>query len=168
LNSIFNVKKLWKGKLMRRGRYFLVLLFFFLYGCSAGSRYYSSSMLDRKGGESKEWDQSLQDEDFIYEAGNIYIWKSSFYGKKFHGRLTANGETFDMHSLTCAHRELPFGTILRVTNPKNSNSVIVRVNDRGPFIKGRSLDLSQGAALQLDMFEDGVLDLLVEILELPY
>ena len=80
---------------------------------------------------------------------------ASWYGIPFHGRKTANGETYDMNGLTCAHRTLPFGTILLVTNTGNNRTVTVRVTDRGPFISGRIVDLSRGAAAALDMLDTG-------------
>ncbi|MCK5786433.1 MAG: septal ring lytic transglycosylase RlpA family protein [Candidatus Sabulitectum sp.] len=80
---------------------------------------------------------------------------ASWYGIPFHGRKTANGETYDMNGLTCAHRTLPFGTILLVRNLGNNRTVTVRVTDRGPFISGRIVDLSRGAASALDMLDTG-------------
>jgi len=85
-----------------------------------------------------------------YQIGN-----ASWYGKQFHGRATASGEDFDMFELTAAHRQLPLGTYVKVTDLRNGKSVIVRVNDRGPFVKGRIMDLSYGAARMLD-FHAGV------------
>lgn len=82
--------------------------------------------------------------------------KASFYGSGFHGRRTANGERFNRHELTAAHRTLPFGSLLRVTYPRSGQSVIVRVNDRGPYIDGRDIDLSEGAARRLGMRGAGV------------
>ncbi len=87
---------------------------------------------------------------------------ASWYGGKFHGRQTASGEVFDKHKLTAAHKTLPFGTRLRVTNLENGRSVTVKVNDRGPFVKGRVLDLSRGAAEQLRMIEAGVVRVRME------
>jgi rare lipoprotein A len=81
---------------------------------------------------------------------------ASWYGPKFHGRTTASGERFNMYALTCAHKEFPFGTKLRVTNVKNKKSVDVVVNDRGPFIKGRDLDLAYGSAKEIGFIEQGV------------
>lgn len=78
-----------------------------------------------------------------------WTWRASWYGPKFHGRTTANGETYDQWGMTAAHKTLPFGTMLRVTNVSNGRSVVVRINDRGPFIPGRDLDLSRAAAEQL-------------------
>ena len=76
---------------------------------------------------------------------------ATYYGKEFAGRRTASGERFDPGAMTAAHRTLPFGTKVRVTNSRNGRSVIVRINDRGPFVKGRSIDLSSGAARAIGM-----------------
>ena len=90
---------------------------------------------------------------------------ASYYGHKFNGRPTASGEIFDMYARTAAHRELPLGTIIRVTHMENGRSLEVKVNDRGPFIDGRILDLSLGAARELDMIEEGVARVKIEILK---
>ena len=82
--------------------------------------------------------------------------KASWYGPGFHGRKTANGEIFNMNAMTAAHKTLPLGTWLQVENKKNGESLIVRVNDRGPYIKGRVLDLSRQAAVRLGLEEQGV------------
>lgn len=89
---------------------------------------------------------------------------ASWYGKKFNGRPTASGELFDADSLTAAHRTLPFGTMLRVTNPATGRQVVVRVNDRGPWVRGRHLDLSMAAALAIGLRSKGVGAVLVEVL----
>ena len=80
---------------------------------------------------------------------------ASWYGKKFHGHLTSNGEIYDMYSMTAAHKNLPLPTYLKVTNVDNNKSVIVRVNDRGPFHQSRIIDLSYSAAYKLDMLKTG-------------
>ncbi|HHE37868.1 MAG TPA: septal ring lytic transglycosylase RlpA family protein [Candidatus Cloacimonetes bacterium] len=90
---------------------------------------------------------------------------TSYYGKKFHGKPTSSGETFDMNGFTAAHKTLPFGTRLKVTNEDNGKTVTVRVNDRGPFKAGRDLDLSYGAAKKIGLIAAGVKTLKVEILE---
>lgn len=90
--------------------------------------------------------------------------EASYYADKFHGRKTANGEVFNMYALTCAHKTLPFGTMLRVTNLANNKSVEVRVNDRGPFVKGREIDLSKAAAQKLDMIKTGTANVRIEII----
>ncbi|MEP3422068.1 MAG: septal ring lytic transglycosylase RlpA family protein [Erythrobacter sp.] len=86
---------------------------------------------------------------------NLGTGVASYYGRRFHGRLTANGERFDMRAMTAAHKTLPFGTMVRVTNPRNGRSVTVRINDRGPFIAGRTIDLSRGAAERIGMISSG-------------
>ncbi len=88
--------------------------------------------------------------------------KASWYGPRFHGKMTANGEVYDQMALTAAHKSLRFGTLLRITNTKNGQSVIVRINDRGPYIAGRELDLSKGAAIELGLLEKGVAKVKVE------
>ena len=75
---------------------------------------------------------------------------ASYYGGKFHGRTTASGEVYNMNALTAAHKTLPFGTKVKVTNKKNGKAVFVRINDRGPFIKGRVIDLSKAAHEKID------------------
>jgi len=85
-----------------------------------------------------------------YQIGN-----ASWYGKQFHGRMTASGEDFDMFELTAAHRRLPLGTFVKVTNLRNGKWVVVRVNDRGPYVGNRIVDLSYSAARMLN-FRDGI------------
>ncbi|MCH9694320.1 MAG: septal ring lytic transglycosylase RlpA family protein [Gammaproteobacteria bacterium] len=80
---------------------------------------------------------------------------ASWYGKKFHGRLTSNREPYDMYAMTAAHKTLPLPTYVKVRNLRNDKSIIVRVNDRGPFVHNRIIDLSYAAALKLDMVRDG-------------
>ncbi len=89
---------------------------------------------------------------------------ASWYGGKFHGRLTANGERFDADDLTAAHKTLPFGTVLKVTNVDNGRSVTVRINDRGPFVENRIIDLSRGAADRIEMTGTGVAPVRLQVL----
>jgi rare lipoprotein A len=81
---------------------------------------------------------------------------ASWYGQPHHGRRVASGEIYNMHRLTAAHRTLPFDTIVRVQNKRNGREVDVRINDRGPFVKGRIIDLSYAAAKVLDMLQPGI------------
>jgi len=90
--------------------------------------------------------------------------KASYYARMHHGQRTANGETHDQNALVAAHRSLPFGTRVRVTNEQNGKQVVVRINDRGPFRRGRIIDLSRAAAAQLDMLESGVIRVRIETL----
>jgi rare lipoprotein A len=95
------------------------------------------------------------------EEGGLASW----YGAFHHGLPTASGELFDMTEMTAAHRTLPLGTRLRVTNLENGRMVRVRVNDRGPYVAGRVLDLSHGAAQRLDMVERGVVPVRFHVVE---
>ncbi|MHA6638497.1 septal ring lytic transglycosylase RlpA family protein [Stutzerimonas frequens] len=90
--------------------------------------------------------------------------KASYYARMHHGQRTANGEMHDQNALVAAHRSLPFGTRVRVTNQQNGKQVIVRINDRGPFRRGRIIDVSRAAAAQLDMLERGVVRVRIETL----
>ena len=96
-----------------------------------------------------------------------YGW-ASWYGEEFHGRRTASGEIYDMYELTAAHRTLPFGTRVMVTHMRNGRSVTVTINDRGPFVKDRIIDLSYAAARILKMVDEGVAWVRVEVLSPPY
>ena len=88
---------------------------------------------------------------------------ASWYGEPFHGNQTASGEIYDMHGYTAAHKTADFGTIMLVQNPENGRSVRVTVTDRGPFVHGRDLDLSLGAAKKLDMLDEGVIPVYVQV-----
>ena len=103
----------------------------------------------------------------ITTRGAYQVGRASYYAHKFHGRQTANGEIFDMYGLSAAHRELPLGTVIRVTHLGNGRSLKLRVNDRGPFVPGRILDLSLGAAQKLDMVEEGVAEVRIDIIREP-
>lgn len=95
-------------------------------------------------------------------AQGVQTGKASYYAKKFSGRKTASGERLHHDSLTCAHRTYPFGTQLKVTNPANGKTVIVRVTDRGPYVKGRIIDLSVRAAKELGIIAQGIAPVVVE------
>ena len=92
---------------------------------------------------------------------------ASWYGGKFQGRLTSSGEVFDTNLFTAAHKTLPFGTLVRVTNLASGLSTVVRINDRGPFIEGRIIDLSKGAAEKLGMIQRGVIPVGLRIVRWP-
>jgi rare lipoprotein A len=92
---------------------------------------------------------------------------ASWYGAPYHNRRSSNGEVYDMHALTAAHRTLPLDSIVRVTNVKTGHAVLVRITDRGPFIEGRVLDLSQAAARKVDVVQAGVAMVRIEVLRTP-
>ena len=99
--------------------------------------------------------------DELYKTNVV----ASYYADKFNGRRTASGEIFNMYGFTAAHKTLPFGTILKVTNLENGKTVNVRVNDRGPFVQGRELDVSKAAAQQLEMTGTGTARVSIEIVD---
>jgi rare lipoprotein A len=111
----------------------LIILSILLLSCNPSNRFSSKST------------------DPPVSKGETIVGYATYYGPGFHGNKTANGEIFDMYKMTCAHRTLPFGTVLHVTNLSNNKSVQVRVNDRGPFVKGVILDLSYGAAKKIGL-----------------
>ncbi len=98
-------------------------------------------------------------------AGTVFYGKASYYGDEFNGRKTANGEIYEGDKITAAHKTLPFGTMIKVRNLNNNKEIVVRVNDRGPFVSGRIVDLSYAAAKSLDMIRDGVVDVEITVIE---
>lgn len=112
------------------------------------------------------WAPQAAPEPQIVSTGYHQAGVASWYGPDFHGGPTASGEMYDMESMTAAHRSLPFGTLLRVTNLKTGKDCIVRVNNRGPFYGGRILDLSKAAARQIGMLGSGIAKVQVEVLSL--
>jgi rare lipoprotein A len=97
--------------------------------------------------------------------GQTFEGTASWYGPNFHGNKTSNGEYYDMHAATAAHKTLPINTLLQVTNLENGLSTIVRVNDRGPFVKNRIIDLSRQAALDIDMIKKGTAHVRLEVID---
>ncbi len=103
--------------------------------------------------------EPLQSHEGFFQTGI-----ASWYGRDFHGKRTSNGEIYDMHAMTAAHKTLPLGVFVRVQNRNNGNETVVRVNDRGPFVKGRILDLSYAAAQKLGVVQSGTAPVRIEAL----
>ena len=124
---------------------------------------------DSKSGKKEKPNNKKNDSKKSDSAsgGEVMTGKASYYADKFVGRKTASGELYSATKLTCAHRTLPFGTMLRVTNTSNGKSVDVKVNDRGPYAEGRIVDLSRAAAEKIDMIRAGVVSVSVTILSKP-
>ncbi|MDA3842849.1 MAG: septal ring lytic transglycosylase RlpA family protein [Candidatus Kapabacteria bacterium] len=133
----------------------------FVSSCTS-SRRFSSDIMGSKPSRSVEVGQNYNKKDL---TGKVIMGKASYYADKFHGRQTASGEIFNMNNMTCAHKTLSFGTRLLVKNLNNGKTVIVRVNDRGPFVGNRVIDLSKAAAQKLDMISSGVIDVEITILK---
>jgi len=100
----------------------------------------------------------------VVRVGETFTGRASWYGPNFHGKKTSNGETYSMWQMTAAHKTLPMNTVVRVTNKSNGRSVIVRINDRGPFVSTRIIDMSKKAATELDMVKTGTAPVRLEIL----
>ncbi|MFV0337034.1 MAG: septal ring lytic transglycosylase RlpA family protein [Chthoniobacterales bacterium] len=101
----------------------------------------------------------------VYSTKKVLRGKASYYYGRWIGRLTANGETYRRNDMTAAHKTLPFNTMVRVTNLQNGREVIVRINNRGPYVRGRIIDMSLAAAKELQMEKAGVVPVTVEVLE---
>ena len=108
-----------------------------------------------------------QDDIKPIPARKFQVGRASWYGRLFQHKKTASGEPYDMHDFTAAHRTLPLGSWVKVTNLKNDKSVMVRINDRGPVIRSRILDLSYGAAMILGMDGDGIAKVRLDLIETP-
>ncbi|WP_299691140.1 septal ring lytic transglycosylase RlpA family protein [uncultured Vibrio sp.] len=100
-----------------------------------------------------------------YANTHVLVGLASWYGERFHGKLTASGETYNKNAYTAAHKTLPFGTIVRVTNTANNKSVDVKINDRGPYVTGRVIDLSHKAFVQIGDVNKGVAAVKIEIID---
>ena len=130
----------------------------FFFSCSSSPRYKRGGLSVRPS--SKDYrKKGLLSDSKTHALRGI----ASYYGSDFHGKKTANGERFDMYDLTAAHKTLPFNTVVKVTNLDNKKSVEVRINDRGPFKKGRIIDLSLGAAKKINLIETGTAEVKLEI-----
>jgi rare lipoprotein A len=126
---------------------------------------------DRLPGAESDKESNADPAEPTLPAGSMplatEIGRASWYGPPYHNRRGSNGEVYNMHAMTAAHRTLPLGSIVRVTNLKTGQSALVRITDRGPFIPGRVLDLSLAAARRLDVYLPGVADVRVEVMQTP-
>jgi rare lipoprotein A len=145
-------------------RTFLLILFFLLVAC--GPRHV---VIDRRTPPAEK--QEVKKERSVPEAKiekreskEVQFGVASWYGGEFHGRSTSSGEVYDMYQLTCAHNTFPLGTVVMVTNIENGRSLELKVNDRGPFVKERIIDVSYAAAQMLGMWEKGTALVKVEVI----
>ncbi len=150
---------------------------FFIWSCSPSPRYTTSRPVPKSSPGSPSGKEGPMPKSKPYTQngkqykptdrppiGKKFRGSASFYADDFHGKKTSNGETFDMHGLTAAHKTWPFNTWIEVKNLENGRTVIVRINDRGPFVGDRILDLSYGAAKELRMIGSGVIPVEITIL----
>lgn len=146
----------------------LILLVIFFVGCSSVPRFYTDKVTENREKESRIFASQVKEMDTLISLPGVVetvVGDASFYADAFDGKTTANGETYNMYELTAAHRIYPFNTLIRVVNLANNKTVIVRINDRGPVPKDRIIDLSLGAAIQLEMEQTGIQRVRLEIIE---
>ena len=156
---------------------FIIIIFFFI-SCIPAPRYTASPIktvinkkndpkqtISKKSNYKNVFFKNKKKQPKFEKDKKVYQGLSSYYGKQFHGKLTANGEVYDMYGLTAAHKIFPLNTICRVTNLSNKKSLIIRINDRGPYVGDRILDCSYGAAKKLDFLIEGVTEVKIEIME---
>jgi rare lipoprotein A len=139
------------------------ILFFLLSGCTSSPRFAergNNSKVSRIQQQTGQSGKNASGKILLTLEGLV-----SYYAHDFNGKQTSSGETYDMNALTAAHRNFPFGTKVRVTNLENNKTVIVRVNDRGPFKEGRIMDLSLGAAKEIDLILNGTARARLEVLD---
>ena len=146
-----------------------IILILIIAGCSSAPKFTKENDEIPTNEGATKVSKDSNDEKITY--GNLpaiqtEIGTASYYAHKFHGRLTANGEVYDMYGLSAAHPTLPLNTIIRVTNLSNDKSVVIKVNDRMPQHPSRIIDLSLGTAEKLDMVEDGLAEVKIEVLKM--
>lgn len=166
--------------------FLLFVVLIFMLGCSRKSRYnysqYDRSQVTTYSENKNDYNTGLSAKAYKHptmnpyrihgikyyphdtDVGNVYKGYASWYGPDFHGKLTSNGERYNMYDMTAAHKTLPMHTVVKVTNLKNGLTAIVRINDRGPFIATRIIDLSNSAARKIDMIKDGTAPVKIEVL----
>ena len=133
----------------------LLVIFLFIISCTVSPRYGVSNQVNNKKNTKNN----------RVKSNGVLRGVSSWYGPNFHGKLTANGEVYDMYGVTAAHKTLTLNTVVRVTNLDNGKSLILRINDRGPYVDGRILDCSFGAAKKLGFHEQGTANVEIKIIE---
>tara|TARA_B100001142_G_scaffold71623_2_gene72275 strand:- start:2166 stop:2609 length:444 start_codon:yes stop_codon:yes gene_type:complete len=132
-----------------------LVIFLFTISCTVSPRYGASTQVNNK--------KKIKNNKI--KSSSVLRGVSSWYGPNFHGKLTANGEVYDMYGVTAAHKTLTLNTVVRVTNLDNGKSLILRINDRGPYVDGRILDCSFGAAKKLGFHEQGTANVEIKIIE---
>ena len=137
-----------------------IIIPLFIFSCTVSPRYNSSTNKTETSSINKYKKTKL------VSSKKNQTGVSSWYGPNFHGKLTANGETFNMYAKSAAHNTLPLGTVVRVTNLDNEKSIILTINDRGPFAKNRILDCSAAAAKELGFYVKGTAPVSIEVIEL--
>jgi rare lipoprotein A len=145
--------------------FILIVTGIFLSACSSSTRFTGKDIAPTRRGvkniQKKDDKRTFSDVSSLKTIRGI----ASYYGSEFNGNQTASGEIFNMNDLTAAHREFPFNTVIKVTNLDNNKSVIIRINDRGPFNQEREIDISLGAAKILDIQNSGTAKVQLDVLK---
>ena len=141
------------------------LLALIIIGCSSSPRYTKGTVSKSTKIKKKVKSSSSSSKSNNVKHRKVMTGISSFYAEDFHGKLPANGEVYDMYGVTAAHKKLPLNTVAKITNTDNGKSLILRITDRGPFVKGRILDCSYGAAKNLGFFAQGPTKVRIELIE---
>lgn len=171
-DAIITAQERLRFKLKTTGRMVLASVFFVVSGLisiganlTTGAVFAKEKASDKKSKRSRGYSKYKQNDPFadIRGLNEVAVGIASWYGPGFHNKKTASGVKFDQNSMMAAHRTLPFGTIVRVTNLKNSKSCYVKITDRGPFVKNRLLDLSKAAAHELDFAHSGTAKVRIEV-----
>ncbi len=144
-------------------RLFILFSIIFITSCSPNIRFSNSTHHYPKDRSSSQ--NSANNRTSAVLSGQKMRGIASYYADKFEGRKTANGEIFRQSKFTAAHKTLPFGTMVKVTRLDNGKSIIVKINDRGPFVAGRIIDLSAAAAQKLGIIQDGLAEVEIEVLK---
>jgi rare lipoprotein A len=144
--------------------YFLISLFLLLVACAPKHRVIIEREIPPPEKKEELKEEIREERIEKWESRGVQYGVASWYGSDFHGRPTSSGEIYDMYQLTCAHNTLPLGTTVMVTNLENGRSLELKVNDRGPFVKERIIDLSYAAAQMLGMWEKGTALVKVEVI----
>ena len=141
-------------------RFITFLFSLLIFSCVVSPRYTSNNENKNKPSKINKRSNSTE----YNKNKKIYEGISSWYGPNFHGKLTANGEIYDMYSISAAHKSLPLGTYVKVTNLDNDKSTYLTINDRGPYVKDRILDCSMAAAKKLGFYESGIANVRIEVI----
>jgi rare lipoprotein A len=145
----------------------LAIISLLISACSSNIRFANGNVQPKSNTSIKNTKSttSTTNKSDVMSNNAVFKGMSSYYADKFDGKVTASGEIFNQALYTAAHKTLPFGTMLKVTRISNGKSVVVRVNDRGPFVEGRIIDLSLAAAKEIGLVIDGVAEVTIEVLD---
>jgi len=144
----------------------IIFISFYFVACSSVPRFTSNSTDNRSSERYKGSNDESSKSSLRNAALKTYFGVASYYAEKYNGNSTSNGEIYNMNDMTAASNDLPFNTMVRVTNLDNQKSVVLRINDRGPFVKNRIIDVSKRAAEELGMIPSGTAKVRIDVIKL--